>query len=70
VDWGREALEKNLGNFDLRKGFVKHTVVTKLEGRRLELVGEEDKPSAAQRTNPNQRERSDADPCPRPVSQG
>jgi hypothetical protein len=42
VDWGREALEKKLGNFDLRKGFAKHTVGTKLEGRRLELVGEED----------------------------
>jgi hypothetical protein len=42
VDWGREALEKKLGNFDLRKGFAKHTVETKLEGRRLELVGEED----------------------------
>jgi hypothetical protein len=42
VDWGRFAPEKKLGNFDLRKGFVKHTVGTKLEGRRLELVGEED----------------------------
>jgi hypothetical protein len=42
VDWGREALEKKLGNFDLRKGFAKHTVGRSLEGRRLELVGEED----------------------------
>jgi hypothetical protein len=37
--WGREAGEKKLGIFDLRKGFAKCTVGTKLEGRRFDLVG-------------------------------
>ena len=40
MDWGWEAWEKKLGNFDLRKGFMKCNVGTKLEGRRFHLVCE------------------------------
>jgi hypothetical protein len=53
VDWGREAQRKKLGNFDLRKGFAKCTMRTKLEGRRFDLV-----------RNTNPRQRSDAEPSP------
>jgi hypothetical protein len=67
VDWGREAQRKKLGNFDLRKGFAKCTMRTKLEGRRFDLV---------RNTNPRQRSAltlasgSAATLNPRPVSQG
>jgi hypothetical protein len=67
VDLGREAQEKKLGNFDLRKGFAKCSVGTKLKGRRFDLVGN---------TNPRQRSaltpasRSAATLNPRPVLKG
>jgi hypothetical protein len=67
VDWGREAQRKKLGNFDLRKGFAKCTMRTKLEGRRFDLV---------RNTNPRQcsaltlASGSAATLNPRPVSQG
>ena len=51
VGLGREARWKKLGNFDLRRGFGKCSVGTKLEGRRFDLAGN---------TNPRQDARSAA----------
>jgi hypothetical protein len=41
-DWGREALEKKLGNFDLEKRFAKCNMEMELKGRTLYLGLERD----------------------------
>jgi hypothetical protein len=62
-----------LGNFDWGKRFAKQTVGTVLKGRSYSLGPDRltlGRMRAAQPTNPSQRERSDADPRPRPVLKG